>query len=101
MTEQMTGAAIQAHRHFGPGLLESVCEASRARERSMPGMPFESPRQVLVAYKGVQLASDLGADFLVDGKVVVGSCFDSTRAPRANPDLHASDALRSWTADQL
>lgn len=71
MTQQIIGAAIDVHREIGPGLLESVYEACLAHEMSLRKLPFESQKQVLVRYKGVQLSSDLRADFIVDGRVVV------------------------------
>jgi len=71
LTERIIGAAIEVHRTLGPGLLESVYESCLAHELSLRGIPFESQKQVLVRYKSVQLASDLRADFIVDGKVIV------------------------------
>jgi len=71
LTQQIIGAAIDVHREIGPGLLESVYEACLAHEMSLRKLPFESQKQVLVRYKGVQLSSDLRADFIVDGRVVV------------------------------
>ncbi len=71
LTEQIIGAAIEVHRALGPGLLESVYECCLAHELSLHGVAFESQKQVLVRYKAVQLASDLRADFIVDGKVIV------------------------------
>ena len=71
LTQQIIGAAIEVHREIGPGLLESVYEACLAHELSLRRLPFESQMQVLVRYKGVQLSSDLRADFIVDGRVVV------------------------------
>jgi GxxExxY protein len=71
LTEQIIGAGIEVHRALGAGLLESVYESCLAHEFSLRGVPFESQKQVLVRYKAVQLASDLRADFIVDGKVIV------------------------------
>ena len=71
ISERIIGAAIEVHRHIGPGLLESVYESCLAHELSLRSVAFESQKQVLVRYKGIQLASDLRADFIVDGKVIV------------------------------
>jgi GxxExxY protein len=71
LTEQIIGAAIEVHKHIGPGLLESVYESCLAHEMSLRHIPFESQKQVAVRYKAVQLASDLRADFIVNGRVVV------------------------------
>jgi len=48
-----------------------VYESCLAHELSLRDLPFESQKQVLVRYKAVQLASDLRADFIVEGKVIV------------------------------
>ena len=71
LTERILGAAIEVHRHLGPGLLESVYETCTAHEFSLQKIPFESQKQVEILYKGVRLAADLRADFIVDSKVVV------------------------------
>ena len=71
LTKRIIGAAIEVHKHVGPGLLESVYENCLAHELSIQGIPFESQKQVLVRYKGVQLASELRADFVVDSKVII------------------------------
>jgi GxxExxY protein len=71
LTEKIIGAAIEVHKHLGPGLLESVYGSCLAHELSLRGIPFESQKQVVVQHKSVQLASDLRADFIVDDKAVV------------------------------
>ena len=71
LTEQIIGAAIEVHKEVGPGLLESVYESCLAHELSLRNLAFESQKQVLVRYRGVQLASDLRADFIVENKVVL------------------------------
>ena len=67
----MIGAAIEVHRHLGPGLLESVYASCLAHEFALRELSFKSQKQVLVRYKAVQLASDLRADFIVAGQVIV------------------------------
>jgi len=55
LTERIIGAAIEVHRHLGPGLLESAYEECLCFELKQGGVPFE--RQVLlpVVYKGHSL----------------------------------------------
>lgn len=41
ITQQVIGAAIDVHRQFGPGLLESVYEECLAHEMGLREIPFE------------------------------------------------------------
>jgi GxxExxY protein len=43
-TEAIIGAAIEVHRHLGPGLLESAYEECLCEELSLRGLPYK--RQV-------------------------------------------------------
>ena len=51
-TEAIIGAAIEVHRHLGPGLLESAYEECLCEELLLRKIPFK--RQVIlpVTYKG-------------------------------------------------
>ncbi len=71
ITQQIIGSAIEVHKHLGPGLLESIYETCLAHEFSLRKIQFASQKQVLVAYKNVQLTSDLRADFIVENKIIV------------------------------
>jgi GxxExxY protein len=65
------GAAIEVHKHLGPGLLESAYEECLAHEMSLRGMPFERQKPLPVIYKGTQLDCGYRLDFLVEETVVV------------------------------
>ncbi len=41
LTQAIIGAAIEVHRHLGPGLLESTYEACLAYELADRGLAFE------------------------------------------------------------
>jgi GxxExxY protein len=71
LTQQVIGAAIEVHRHLGPGLLEAVYQACLAKELALRGITFESERPLQVAYKGMQVECGYRLDFLVEDKVVV------------------------------
>jgi len=64
-------AAIEVHRHLGPGLLESAYESCLAIELHARGIPFE--RQVLlpIPYRGQLVDNAYRIDLLVDEKVVL------------------------------
>jgi GxxExxY protein len=65
------GAAIEVHRHLGPGLLESVYHACMREEMVLRGIPFETERPVALNYKGRLLEHTLRLDLVVGGLVIV------------------------------
>jgi GxxExxY protein len=71
ITETIIGAAIEVHRHLGPGLLESVYQACLAKELSITGLVFEQQKPMPVEYKGLKLDCGYRLDFLVEQIVVV------------------------------
>ena len=64
------GAAIEVHRHFGPGLVEKVYEETLCHEFHLPGIPFKRQQAVPISYKGIKLSSDLWLDLLVHEQVI-------------------------------
>jgi GxxExxY protein len=63
-------AAIEVHRHLGPGFVESLYESALAHEFQMRGIEFQRQPGIRVEYKG-QAAGDARLDFLVGGCLVV------------------------------
>jgi len=71
LTEQIIGAAIEVHRAFGPGLLESVYQDCMAVELKLRGLLFEPQKPVALEYKGNPVGTELKIDLLVADLVVV------------------------------
>jgi len=71
LTERIIGAAIEVHRHLGPGLLESAYEACMCYELSQMGLSFQRQVHLPVEYKGVHLDCGYRMDLVVAGTVVV------------------------------
>ncbi|HEY4691477.1 MAG TPA: GxxExxY protein [Anaerolineae bacterium] len=71
ITEAVIGAAIEVHRHLGPGLLESAYEECLCQELTLRKIPFERQRQLPVDYKGLRLDCGYRLDLLVAETVVV------------------------------
>lgn len=71
LTEAIIGAAIEVHRHLGPGLLESAYQQCLARELELRGIDFKREMVLPVEYKGICVDSGYRMDFLVDGRVVL------------------------------
>ncbi len=71
LTEPIIGAAIEVHRHFGPGLLESVYEWALCKELELRGFHVENQRSVVIRYKQFAREDTLRFDILVGGCVLV------------------------------
>lgn len=71
ITETIIGCAINIHRRFGPGLLESVYEALLAQQLRRLG--FDVKRQVPIALvlDGISFEETFRVDLLVENRVVV------------------------------
>ncbi|MHC4393325.1 MAG: GxxExxY protein, partial [Planctomycetota bacterium] len=69
-TEQIIAAAIEAHRHLGPGLLESIYEEALCHELALRSIPFEQQKAIDVTYKG-KVIKGQRIDLLVWDEVVV------------------------------
>jgi GxxExxY protein len=71
LTGSIIGAAIEVHRHLGPGLLESIYEACLAWELRDRGMSVETQVVVPVLYKGLRFDLAYRLDLVVEHSVVV------------------------------
>jgi GxxExxY protein len=71
ITEKVIGAAIEVHRHLGPGLLESAYEQCLCYELSSLGLMFQRQMPVPILYKGIKLDSVYKVDLFVEGSVIV------------------------------
>jgi GxxExxY protein len=71
LTSSILGAAIEVHRHLGPGLLESIYEACLAWELRARGVDVEQQVAVPVMYKGAHLALTFRVDLVVERSVIV------------------------------
>jgi GxxExxY protein len=70
LTNLIIGAAIEVHRHLGPGHLESAYEESLAVEFDLRSIPFERQQAVHLQYKGHEVGKGR-LDFLVFGKIIL------------------------------
>lgn len=71
LTERIIGAAIEVHRHWGPGLNEDIYEKSLCRELFLQGLAFECQLRRPLIYKGEKVGDDLKLDMLVERQVVL------------------------------
>ena len=72
LSYQIISAAIEVHRILGgPGLLEAVYEEALAWELNERKFEVERQKVVPITYKGVQLATPLCLDLVVNNLVIV------------------------------
>ncbi|HTM02195.1 MAG TPA: GxxExxY protein [Vicinamibacterales bacterium] len=71
LTGKIIGAAIEVHRHLGPGLLESSYLDCLHQELAAQQLRFDRQRTVPLVYKGVPLTSAYRIDLVVEDLIVV------------------------------
>jgi GxxExxY protein len=81
LTQQIIGAAIEVHRHLGPGLLESAYDECLCHELQLRGLSFKRQVNLPVVYKGIALDCGYKMDLVVEDRVVVElKCVESILA---------------------
>jgi GxxExxY protein len=71
LTDRIIGAAIEVHRHLGPGLLESAYEECLCHELSLVGLHFQRQVHLPVNYKGLRLDCAYKMDLVVEDAIIV------------------------------
>jgi len=69
-TDLTIGAAVEVHRHLGPGLLEGVYERALVHELKCRGAVVHQQAQVKVVYKDIEIEGQR-LDLLVEPGVIV------------------------------
>lgn len=88
LTEKIIGAAIEVHRHLGPGLLESTYEECLCYELALAGLSFQRQVRLPVRYKGLNLDCGYKMDLVVDDAVVV-----ELKSIDSLPPIHSAQLL--------
>jgi GxxExxY protein len=70
-TRAIIGAAIDVHRHLGPGLLESAYEQCLCHELHLCGLAFERQVDLPVSYRGLNLDCGYRIDLIVEKEVLL------------------------------
>jgi GxxExxY protein len=70
-TSPILGAAIEVHRHLGPGLLESAYEECLCHELYLRGLTFQRQLDLPVQYKGLKLDCGCRIDLLVQNEIIL------------------------------
>jgi GxxExxY protein len=88
LTSRIIGAAIEVHRHLGPGLIESTYEECLEWELKEGGIAVTRQIKVPLMYKGRMLDSSYRLDLLVDLSVIV-----DVKAVDHLADIHGAQIL--------
>ena len=88
LTEQILAGAIEVHRVFGPGLIESVYMSCLQRQLRDRNLRFSYQRPVRLVYKGIPLDAGFRADLVVEDTVVV-----EVKAVATLADVHKAQVL--------
>lgn len=92
ITEKIIAAAIEVHRHLGPGYHESIYQLALAHEFGLQHLSFEREKEIEVAYKGL-VVGKYRLDFLVNQQVIV-----ELKAVEALSDVHLAQMLSYLSA---
>ena len=88
LTHEIIGAAIEVHRHLGPGLLESSYRECLCHELLIREVSFRREYGLPLQYKGIRLECGYRLDLLVGGLVVV-----EIKAVERIAPIHAAQLL--------
>ncbi len=67
----VVGAAIEVHKHLGPGFLEAVYQEALQIELEERGIPFEADKEIPICYKGRTLKKVYRADLICYGQIIL------------------------------
>ena len=70
-TSAVIGAAIEVHRHLGPGLLESAYEECLCHELHLRGIDFRRQVELPISYKGLKLDCGYKIDLVVRNEIIL------------------------------
>ena len=94
LTQKIIGAAIEVHKHLGPGLMEKFYECAMVYELQQLGLDVKTQVPVRIVYKSMDLMSGtsekdcLRLDMLVDDTIIV-----ELKSVEAVKDVHHKQLL--------
>ncbi len=71
LSGEVIGAAIEAHRLLGPGLLETAYELALEREIVLRGLSVARQKPVPLEYKGMPLGEGFRLDLIVEDRLLI------------------------------
>lgn len=88
LTKEVIAAAIEVHRHLGPGLIESIYEWALIHELGLRGISAVSQKPVTIRYKDAVREENLRFDILVEDCLLV-----EVKAAEAVSGIHKAIAM--------
>lgn len=88
LTSKIIGAAIEVHKHLGPGLLEHAYHESLVFELSQRGFNVVSEKSLPVVYKTLEIKNGYRVDLIVENSVIV-----EVKSVERLVDVHRSQIL--------
>lgn len=70
LTEKIIGAAIEVHKKWGPGFLESIYENALAIEFKKRGISYKKQHEEIIEYDNYEVGRHR-FDFLVENEIIV------------------------------
>jgi GxxExxY protein len=101
VSDRIIGAAIEVHRHLGPGLLESSYQTCLCRELDLRKICYQRQVVLPLEYKGVHLPKGYLIDVLVEDAVIVEIKSVETLLPIHISQLKTYMRLRKVSAGLL
>jgi GxxExxY protein len=95
LTESVIGAAIEVHRHLGPGFLETVYQTALCAELDLRHIPFQKEVDIEISYKGCIVGAGR-LDILVADRLVL-----ELKAVEAFAQIHMAQLLSYLKATGL
>ncbi|SFT45339.1 GxxExxY protein [Algoriphagus locisalis] len=88
LTQKVIGAAIEVHRHLGPGLLESAYQKCLAYELSNLGLFVDRELILPIKYKELSITQAYRIDLLIENELVI-----ETKTVEKLNDIHMAQIL--------
>jgi len=88
LTKQVIGAAIEVHRHLGPGLLESSYQKCLQYELEKRGLIARREIPVAIQYKDLLVENGYRIDLLINEELVI-----ETKVVEELNDIHLAQIL--------
>ncbi|MGO8695139.1 MAG: GxxExxY protein [Rectinemataceae bacterium] len=70
LSNRVIGAAIEVHRHLGPGMLESAYRDCLFYELSLQGLHIEREKVLPLNYKGMLVGAGYRLDLIIEGTII-------------------------------
>ena len=71
LTKKVIDSAFRVHRHFGPGLLESIYQKALTRDLTLEGHRLETELLIPIEYRGEVFNEYIRADVFVEKSLLV------------------------------